>query len=1258
MFADRGQLAASFFFNRTQEGRNTAKLFVTTIARQLAGRVPALKGPILRAIKEDQDLPDKSMEFQFSKLILEPLNNIELFGVTFHALILVVDALDECGFEHRSAVDENSSRQIINILSRLSTVCGIKARIFLTSRPEVPILLGFLEDVPTGSHQDVALHDIPEPIIEHDIRAFIESELGAIRVSHAIAQDWPGDDVVTQLVKASVPLFIYASTICKFIDDRRRRFRPQAQLDKVLRQSEGFRTGSEITYRPILDQPVEDLEECERKELLARFRKVVGAIILLADSLSVTSLGELLGLENDEIRYLLNSLHSVLDVPEDDQPEHSVRLFHLSFREYLLQPHSSGDMSFWIDERSTHKDLFACCLQVMGDQSGFGLRNDLCRLDEPGVRRDEIPRERIYQHIPRSLEYACRYWVMHLRESGSGLHVQDAHEFLTRYLLYWFEAMSWMNLLHQAPRDLLTLEDMFSSQGSSMQSEALLFLRDARRFLAENEHAINLAPYQVYVSALIFAPKASLVKQKFRCEIPGWIVKMPEVAENWDVTSRTIHQYKSPVQNVVWSHDGQYVAVATFYEVDIWNVTSGVLLERNTDMRYINCMTFTNRGMLIIGLSFDGILLWDWVAGLETTFSIGHGFSEVLTVSAATTGKVLCLLSDGNVCLMSETFDIIHTWYTCWQPSAGDTKRTRSNLHLYYLGRVHFTRNGKTMAVIDNEQSNSIHVHDAESGALIQSLSAPEGQMFYEVTASDEGLLIATGGSVSPLGERPDWSDVIMEAFIWDLNGTNASASHPSPRVISSVHCQGPTINKHGILAYTGDYSYLKIWNVLKDPPELVHTLDYGTCVSFSPDGQHLIAEFNAVKIIYTNALDLVKHASNCTTDIDDSVDMDRQSLSPNGLRLAIVSSRGKVTLWHIDSENEEMGSEVAILDTPWEVSTKVDHEFATAWSSNGAFLAVASSAGFVVYDCSAHHPAILKSVSYEYEASSLDDTLRQLLFSPCGSSIAITHGDVKSVSLWNFPSCTCRWLQALQDPNDCKSAMTIKFSPDGAQLAVSHGYNARLMDSNTGAIIWTRSFASLNVRFIDSLAFSSSGALMAIKAFQIDRKPSSIESGSGRSVNSELKSFDKSPVNIEEMTEYGSVKRLFVTNVANGRHVATMSQGTRLKTNASFGEMAYAPGDDFIVSQDTWFSNVNIARKESSNPIPQNVPCNIMMVRYGYEERWLTKFGRRLVHCPSSIAHGAAPQNWVLFPHRLHGYDSTRTAPFTIELTCSQCSS
>ncbi|KAF5510808.1 Vegetative incompatibility protein HET-E-1 [Colletotrichum siamense] len=792
MFADRGQLAASFFFNRTREGRNTAKLFVTTVARQIAGRVPTLKNLILGAINEDQDLPDKSLEAQFSKLILEPLSRVELSGVTFPTLILVVDALDECGFEHRSQVDESleSSRLIIKILSRLATVCNINARIFLTSRPEVPIRLGFLEDVPTGSHQDVALHDIPEPVIEHDIRAFIESELEAIRVSHAIARDWPGNDVLTQVVKASVPLFIYASTICKFIDDRRRRFRPQAQLDKVLRQSEGFRTGIEITYRPILDQLVEDLEGFERNELLARFRKVVGAIILLADPLSITSLGELLGIENDEIRYLLNSLHSVLDVPEDDQPEHSVRLFHLSFREYLLQPHSSGDQTFWIDEKSTHKDLFACCLQFMVDQSGFGLRNDLCRLDDPGVRRDEIPRERIYQHIPRSLEYACRYWVMHLGESGSGIHVQDAHEFLTRYLLYWFEAMSWMNLLHQAPRDLLILEGIFSSYEDSMQSEALLFLRDARRFLVEKHHAINLAPCQVYVSALLFAPKASLVRQKFQCEVPDWIVKMPEVAEDWDSTSRTLHQYKSVVKAMAWSHDGQYISVVTFDEIDVWNASSGTL-ERSREMTQINCITFTPCGTIAIGFASGVILLWDWLVRSETTFSIGDEDYHVFYLSAATTGKIVCATSDGRVYLMSETFNVIHSWYTYWDPRPDDFKTRYLGIGLERVGRVHFSHNGEFIALIDNEHSNSISVYGAESLRLIHRVSAPEHHIFFQVTTSDGGLLLATVGSFK---KDQLFDEIITDAFVWDLNKMDGPASQDAPLVIDSGRCISPTV--------------------------------------------------------------------------------------------------------------------------------------------------------------------------------------------------------------------------------------------------------------------------------------------------------------------------------------------------------------------------------------------------------------------------------------------------------------------------------
>ncbi len=49
----------------------------------------------------------------------------------------------------------------------------------MTSRPELPIRLGFTKI--QGEDQDLVLHDIPRPIIEHDLRVFLKYELAKIR---------------------------------------------------------------------------------------------------------------------------------------------------------------------------------------------------------------------------------------------------------------------------------------------------------------------------------------------------------------------------------------------------------------------------------------------------------------------------------------------------------------------------------------------------------------------------------------------------------------------------------------------------------------------------------------------------------------------------------------------------------------------------------------------------------------------------------------------------------------------------------------------------------------------------------------------------------------------------------------------------------------------------------------------------------------------------------------------------------------------
>ncbi len=134
----------------------------------------------------------------------------------------------------------------------------------MTSRPELPVRLGFKEI--HGEYQDLILHEIPRPIIEHDLRVFLEFELARIREEYnhdafddvKLGQDWPGQHIET-LVHMATPLFIFAATICRFLGDSAWSD-PASQLQKLLDyqvehdDSELDQLGN--TYNPVLAQLV------------------------------------------------------------------------------------------------------------------------------------------------------------------------------------------------------------------------------------------------------------------------------------------------------------------------------------------------------------------------------------------------------------------------------------------------------------------------------------------------------------------------------------------------------------------------------------------------------------------------------------------------------------------------------------------------------------------------------------------------------------------------------------------------------------------------------------------------------------------------------------------------------------------------------------------------------------------------------------------------------------------------------------------
>jgi WD40 repeat protein len=565
----QGVPGASFLFNKGDGDRGKAAKFFTTIASQLVHQLPILAPYVRNAIESDPAIVDKNKGEQFQKLILEPLNKCKDNPLMPALVSVVIDALDECDREEDAVA-------IIRILSKAKEVTSVSLRFFVTSRPELPIRNGFGEI--QGEYQDVALHRIQESIVEHDISAFLRHDLARIRNRyhrHAVEDlqlppDWPSEDVIRILAQMATPLFIFAATVCRFVEDKGRS-NPAERLKKVLEyRTENHNSGLDkldATYLPVLEQITSGRTRQDKTDLLAKFRDVVGPIVLLAQPLSVRSLTRLLNVEAADVYDQLNSLHSVLDIPS--QIDAPVRLFHLSFHDFLVDTTKRTTNDFWIDEKKYHKTLADRCIQLLHQH----LKRDICGIQVPGKLRSEVDQRTIDDALPPEAQYACQYWVHHLKECkdsvGDGGPV---HSFLTRHLLHWLEALSLLGRISESVGmvdDLLALSPADAIQISE-------FLRDIRRVVLSSRSIIDIAPLQVYASALVFSPARSITRGLFKQEERRWITTGPAVEDDWNACRQTLEGHSRPVWSVAFSPDSKLVVSGSRDNtIKIWDAATG-----------------------------------------------------------------------------------------------------------------------------------------------------------------------------------------------------------------------------------------------------------------------------------------------------------------------------------------------------------------------------------------------------------------------------------------------------------------------------------------------------------------------------------------------------------------------------------------------------------------------------------------------------------------------------------------------------------
>ena len=430
-FAD-GKLGASFFCSRDFEDRSNLQAIFPTLAFQLAYRYPQFRQQLLQVLKANPDVGRESLSSQLEQVIVRPFRETQI------PTLIIIDALDECK-------DKEPASALLSVLSRYVHEIP-EVKFFITGRPEPLIREGFRLEPLRPITDVLRLHDVKRSSVDEDIRLYLRTRLTDTRKTRSdceFPEEWPSSYDINILCKKAGGLFIYASTVVKFVASEY--YLPAERLDLIILRSKdaAHEEGIDLLYTQILKLAFQNAAPGEQ-ELYSRFRNVVGAVLLLFHPLSRKALSDLLRScgTPSHISTTLRFLHSLLNVPDgEDEP---IQVFHKSFPDFLTDQTRCKDPRFLVVPSVHHEEILFSCFDLMKKL----LKKNICGLDDYAVlsKVEDLPTRR-ETCIGSSLEYACRFWARHLANvPGDGPDtelIQEAiEEFFAKRLLCWIEVLS------------------------------------------------------------------------------------------------------------------------------------------------------------------------------------------------------------------------------------------------------------------------------------------------------------------------------------------------------------------------------------------------------------------------------------------------------------------------------------------------------------------------------------------------------------------------------------------------------------------------------------------------------------------------------------------------------------------------------------------------------------------------------------------------------------------------------------------------
>jgi len=356
----------AFFASNRITNCSDGNRIIPTLAIQLTQALPSTAKYIDRALRDDPLLLSKGREVQMNALIVEPIKRIAMrtrfltaitFGRKAYPTLIVIDGLDE-------VTGKDVQVDIIKIIGNTMKDIRLPLRFLVASRPEphiVDAINHLRSQFPDNRVSTMNLRE--DTLVHRDIRRYFKVKFANIRARDTyLPQDWPGEDVIDQLVDKASGQFIYATTIMSYIMCEYRS--PEERLAVI----------QGLLEKPPDDKPYKNLDElyslivrnANRQADMLRIMAlyiIINRLITAANAPAGTfdelcspqKLGDILGLKRGDVQRCLKDMHSVVDVQKDDHRD--IQIYHKSFPDFLLDPSRSSNFSVNVED--AHDYLFS-----------------------------------------------------------------------------------------------------------------------------------------------------------------------------------------------------------------------------------------------------------------------------------------------------------------------------------------------------------------------------------------------------------------------------------------------------------------------------------------------------------------------------------------------------------------------------------------------------------------------------------------------------------------------------------------------------------------------------------------------------------------------------------------------------------------------------------------------------------------------------------------------------------------------------------